>query len=161
MRHGHQCVAFDQNPSAVQALQGSGIGGSTDLADLVRRLSAPRVVWVMLPPGDVTEQAVTQLGNLLQSGDIIVDGGNSYYKDDVRRAGELAGKGIHYLDAGIIAALGSVIVLLGTGWPASLAWFRALELGMTALFASRIAIVQYRLCSSSPCATTRRWRCWS
>jgi 6-phosphogluconate dehydrogenase len=98
--HGHQCVVFDHSPAAVQAVQGSGISGGTDLADLVRRLPVPRVVWVMLPPGEVTEQAVAQLSTLLKAGDIIVDGGNSYYKDDVRRAQALKAKGIRYVDCG-------------------------------------------------------------
>ncbi len=100
VRHGHDCVVFDQNPAAVEALQGGSVSSGSDLADLVRRLSAPRVVWVMLPAGEATEAAVMRLGELLQPGDIIVDGGNSYYKDDVRRAQALKAKGIRYLDCG-------------------------------------------------------------
>jgi 6-phosphogluconate dehydrogenase len=100
VRHGHQCVVFDQNPAAVEALQGGGISAARDLADLVRRLAPPRVVWVMLPAGEATETAVTRLGELLRPDDIIVDGGNSYYKDDVRRAQVLKAKGIRYLDCG-------------------------------------------------------------
>ena len=100
VRHGHQCVAFDQSPAAVQALAGGGITGASDPADLVRRLGTPRVVWLMLPAGEPTEAAVTRLGELLGAGDIIVDGGNSYYKDDVRRAQALAAKGIRYVDCG-------------------------------------------------------------
>ena len=100
VRHGHHCVVFDQDPAAAQALAGGGVTGGSDLADLVRRLAAPRVVWVMLPAGGATEAAVTRLGELLQPGDIVVDGGNSYYKDDVRRAHALKVKGIRYVDCG-------------------------------------------------------------
>jgi len=99
-RRGHQCVVFDQNPAAIEALVGEGAVGGSDLGDLVRRLEKPRAVWVMLPSGEITEHAVTQLGELLQSGDTIIDGGNSFYKDDVRRAKELKTKGIHYVDCG-------------------------------------------------------------
>ncbi len=100
VRHGHQCVVFDENPAAITALAGEGIAGGTDLSDLVRRLEKPRAVWVMLPSGEITEHAVTQLGDMLQSGDIIIDGGNSFYKDDIRRAKELRAKGIRYIDCG-------------------------------------------------------------
>jgi 6-phosphogluconate dehydrogenase len=104
-RQGHQCVVFDQNPAAIEALAGQTLAGQTvaggaDLRDLVRRLDRPRVVWVMLPSGEITEQAVVQLGDMLQSGDIIIDGGNSFYKDDVRRAKTLKAKGIRYVDCG-------------------------------------------------------------
>ena len=98
MRDGHHCVVYDNNPAAVLALGGEGAVTSQDLADLVRQLSAPRAVWVMLPSGAITEAAVTALGDLLSAGDVIIDGGNSNYKDDVRRAQELAGKGIRYID---------------------------------------------------------------
>ena len=100
MRHGHHCVAFDRQPAAVQALAGDGAEGASDLSDLVRRLAAPRAVWVMLPSGDITENAVSELGGLLERGDIIIDGGNSFYKDDVRRAEALRAKGVHYVDCG-------------------------------------------------------------
>ncbi len=100
MRDGHHCVVYDNNPAAVLALGGEGAVTSQDLADLVRQLSAPRAVWVMLPSGAITEAAVTALGDLLSAGDVIIDGGNSNYKDDVRRAQELAGKGIRYIDVG-------------------------------------------------------------
>jgi 6-phosphogluconate dehydrogenase len=99
-RQGHQCVVFDQNPAAIEALAGQRVAGGADLRDLVRRLDRPRVVWVMLPSGEITEQAVAQLGDMLQSGDIIIDGGNSFYKDDVRRAKALKAKGIRYVDCG-------------------------------------------------------------
>ena len=99
-RQGHQCVAFDQNPAAIKALVGQGITGGTDLEDLVCRLQKPRAVWLMLPSGEITEQAVMQLGDMLQSGDIIIDGGNSFYKDDIRRAKTLNTKGIRHVDCG-------------------------------------------------------------
>jgi 6-phosphogluconate dehydrogenase len=99
-RNGHQCVVFDQNPATIKALVGDGITGGADLAQLVARLASPRAVWVMLPAGEITEATVTQLGTLLAAGDTIIDGGNSFYKDDVRRAKALKPKGIHYVDCG-------------------------------------------------------------
>jgi 6-phosphogluconate dehydrogenase len=98
--NGHQCVVFDRNPKAVQALVGEHIVGSADLNKLVEQLKAPRIVWVMLPAGATTEQTVERLGGLLEKGDIVVDGGNSFYKDDIRRAKTLRAKGIHYVDCG-------------------------------------------------------------
>ncbi|AMN41012.1 phosphogluconate dehydrogenase (NAD(+)-dependent, decarboxylating) [Rhodoplanes sp. Z2-YC6860] len=99
-RKGHECVVFDQNAGAISALTKEGATGGSDLSDLVRKLKAPRAVWVMLPAGKITEDAVEQLGKLLSKGDIIIDGGNSLYKDDVRRALALKEKGIHYVDCG-------------------------------------------------------------
>jgi 6-phosphogluconate dehydrogenase len=97
---GHEVVVWDRSADAVQSLARSGATASSSLADLVSRLSAPRAVWLMVPAGDATEQTVTALAELLQQGDTIVDGGNSHFKDDVRRAGTLATRGIHYLDVG-------------------------------------------------------------
>ena len=99
-KHGHDCVVYDRNPAAVGALTAAGATGGSDLKDLVAKLKARRAVWVMLPAGEITENAVTELGTLLQPGDIIIDGGNSFYKDDVRRGQELKAKGIHYVDCG-------------------------------------------------------------
>jgi 6-phosphogluconate dehydrogenase len=99
-RQGHQCVVFDRNPTAIKAAAGQGVTSVADLGDLARRLEKPAAVWVMLPSGEITEQAVTQLGDALQSGDIIIDGGNSFYQDDVRRAKTLKAKGIRYIDCG-------------------------------------------------------------
>ncbi len=99
-RKGHQCVVFDQNPAAIKALVGASVAGGSDLKDLVHRLEKPRAVWVMLPSGEITENAVTQLGDMLQSGDTIIDGGNSFYQDDIRRAKSLKAKGIRYVDCG-------------------------------------------------------------
>ena len=99
-RNGHQCVVFDQNPAAIKALTGDGIKGAADLKKLVNQLARPRAVWIMLPAGEITEATVTQLGELLEPGDTIIDGGNAFYKDDVRRAKVLKAKGIHYVDCG-------------------------------------------------------------
>jgi 6-phosphogluconate dehydrogenase len=99
-RKGHSCVVFDQNPAAIATLVKEGATGGADLKSLVAGLEQPRAVWVMLPAGEITEHAVMQLGELLDKGDIIIDGGNSFYKDDIRRAQALAAKGIHYLDCG-------------------------------------------------------------
>jgi len=100
LRGGHACVAFDRNPEAVAELAKEGAVGASSLADVVAKLDKPRTVWLMLPAGEITEATVRELAGQLDAGDAMIDGGNSYYKDDVRRAGELAGKGIHYLDAG-------------------------------------------------------------
>jgi 6-phosphogluconate dehydrogenase len=100
MRNGHRCVVFDQSPAAIATLVKEGATGGADLKRLVAGLEQPRAVWVMLPAGEITEHAVVQLGELLDKGDIIIDGGNSFYKDDIRRAQALAAKGIHYVDCG-------------------------------------------------------------
>jgi 6-phosphogluconate dehydrogenase len=100
MRDGHSCVVYDKSADAVAALAGKGATASRSLQDLAAKLSAPRIVWLMLPAGRVTDDAVTELRSALQAGDIVIDGGNSFYKDDVRRAKELKGKGIHYVDVG-------------------------------------------------------------
>ena len=99
-RQGHECIVFDENPAAVASLAGEPVQGGADLADLVRRLATPRAVWVMLPAGEITEQTVARLGALLEPGDTIIDGGNTFFQDDVRRAGAMKAKGIHYLDCG-------------------------------------------------------------
>jgi 6-phosphogluconate dehydrogenase len=100
LRGGHQCVVFDRNPDAVAELVKEGAVGASSLADVVARLDKPRAIWLMLPAGEITEGTVTALAGHLEAGDALIDGGNSYYKDDVRRARDLAGRGIHYLDAG-------------------------------------------------------------
>jgi 6-phosphogluconate dehydrogenase len=100
LRGGHQCVVYDRNPEAVAELVKEGATGADSLADVVGKLEKPRTIWLMLPAGEVTEGTVGALAGYLESGDAMIDGGNSYYKDDVRRAGELTPKGIHYLDAG-------------------------------------------------------------
>ncbi|KAF0096575.1 MAG: 6-phosphogluconate dehydrogenase [Rhodospirillaceae bacterium] len=100
VRQGHDCVVFDQSPETVAGLVGQRITGAADLADLVAGLARPRNVWVMLPAGEITEQTVAELGRLLEPGDTIIDGGNAFFQDDVRRAREMKAKGIHYLDCG-------------------------------------------------------------
>jgi 6-phosphogluconate dehydrogenase len=98
MQNGHQVVGYDAFPAAVKGLEGAT--GATSLEDLVARLEAPRTVWVMLPAGKITEETIEELGGLLQKGDCVIDGGNTYFKDDIRRAHALAEKGIGYLDVG-------------------------------------------------------------
>jgi 6-phosphogluconate dehydrogenase len=100
MGDGHECVVYNRSPDPVRALVDLGATGSESLADLVSKLAAPRHVWVMVPAGSVTEATVQELGGLLSEGDCIIDGGNSYYKDDVRRSEMLAERGINYLDVG-------------------------------------------------------------
>ena len=100
LQNGHSAVGYDQNSKAVAELAGEGAVGADSLEDLVARLEKPRTVWVMLPAGENTESAIRTLSVLLDHGDVIIDGGNTFWKDDIRRAGELAPKGIHYLDVG-------------------------------------------------------------
>jgi 6-phosphogluconate dehydrogenase len=101
MRAGHSTVVWDANPAAVQGLGADGASGASGLADLVGKLSgSPRAVWVMLPHGKITDDTIDQLAGIMGKGDIIIDGGNTYYKDDVRRGKELAAKGLRYLDVG-------------------------------------------------------------
>ena len=101
MRAGHSCVVYDANAAAGQALSGEGAVAATSIADLVNALGeSPRTVWVMLPAGKITEDTIAELGKLMKSGDAIIDGGNTNFKDDVRRARELKPKGFHYLDVG-------------------------------------------------------------
>jgi 6-phosphogluconate dehydrogenase len=100
MRNGHQMVVFDRSQDTVKSLAGEGATGSTSLDDFVAKLSKPRCAWVMVPCGKPTEDTVQELAKRFEKGDIIIDGGNSYFKDDARRAGELKAKGIHYVDVG-------------------------------------------------------------
>jgi 6-phosphogluconate dehydrogenase len=100
MRGGHQLVVSDRSQDAVKRVEGEGAGGSASLEDLVGKLKAPRAVWVMVPSGDATEQTVQTLAKLMQGGDTIIDGGNSYFKDDVRRSSQFKAKGVHYVDVG-------------------------------------------------------------
>src|SRR6478752_1631473 len=100
MQAGHQCAVTDLNPAAIDGLAKEGATGAASLAELVKALTPPRAVWVMVPAGDPTEKTVMTLGDLLSPGDAIIDGGNSWFKDDVRRAKALMPKGVHYVDAG-------------------------------------------------------------
>ena len=104
-RGGHECVVFDRNADPVRALEREGFRGASSLQDLTRKLDAPRAVWIMVPAGSATEQTVEALAHVLASGDTIIDGGNSYFKDDVRRAAALAAQGIHYVDVGTSGGL--------------------------------------------------------
>ena len=100
MRAGHPVVAYDRDPARGRGLEADGAAAAGSLDELVRRLQPPRVVWIMLPAGAATEETVALLGERLERGDVIVDGGNSWFKDDARRARSLAATGIRYLDAG-------------------------------------------------------------
>ncbi len=100
MRGGHQCVVSDLSPQNVNELVKEGATGSSSLDDFVTRLAKPRAAWVMVPAGAATESTVMALGQRFEAGDIIIDGGNSYFKDDVRRAQKLKERGIHYVDVG-------------------------------------------------------------
>ena len=98
-RAGHDCVVYDVNQDAVAALAAEGFTGTESLADLAAKLEAPRAVWLMIPAG-LTGQVVEQVAEVLEPGDVIIDGGNSNYRDDVRRAKALADRGIDYMDIG-------------------------------------------------------------
>jgi 6-phosphogluconate dehydrogenase len=100
MKGGHQCVVYDRDPKMVKLLSGERAVGTASLDDFVKKLRAPRAAWIMVPAGDPTEQTVSALAERMSAGDVIIDGGNSYYKDDVQRARQLQSKGIHYMDAG-------------------------------------------------------------
>ncbi|MBZ0276580.1 MAG: decarboxylating 6-phosphogluconate dehydrogenase [Anaerolineae bacterium] len=100
LRGGHAVVVTDLSAEAVASAEAEGAVGAGDMAALVAQLDAPRVIWVMVPSGHPTEQTVSKLADLLQPGDIIIDGGNSNYKDSIRRGEALAAKGIHFVDVG-------------------------------------------------------------
>lgn len=100
MRYGHSCVVYNRTPDKVTQLEAEGAIGAVSLEDLVQKLTPPRTIWVMVPAGEVTEQMIMMLADKLDRDDIIIDGGNSYYKDDVRRAQTLQNQGIHYVDVG-------------------------------------------------------------
>ncbi len=100
MRGGHDCVVFDLSPDNVKQLVGEGATGSSSLDDFIRQLKQPRAVWIMVPAGDATEKTVNDLAAKMEAGDTIIDGGNSYFKDDARRALALREKSINYVDVG-------------------------------------------------------------
>ena len=99
MKDGHECVVFDINAKAVEELAAQGAVGADSLGDFVARLSKPRAIWLMLPAA-VVDPELAALASLLEAGDIIIDGRNSFYHDDIRRGAELKKKGIHYVDVG-------------------------------------------------------------
>jgi 6-phosphogluconate dehydrogenase len=99
IRNGHECVVFDMSPNAVEGLVKEKAVGASSMADLVKKLAKPRAIWLMVPAA-VVDKAIADLRPLLEKGDILIDGGNSYYVDDIRRANELTPNGIHYVDVG-------------------------------------------------------------
>jgi len=99
MRGGHECVVYDARPESVADLTGLGATGSASLEEFVSKLTHPRAIWLMLPAA-IVDKVLASLVPLLENGDIVIDGGNSYYHDDIRRGAELITKGIHYVDVG-------------------------------------------------------------
>ncbi len=100
LQAGHRVVGYNRTAELTRALATEGLDGAFSLDELARKLAAPRVVWVMVPAGDPTENTITALMDVLAAGDTIIDGGNTFYRDDIRRAKTLEAKGIHYLDVG-------------------------------------------------------------
>jgi len=100
MKGGHTCTVFDLSPENVKKLEKDGAAGASSYQDLVQKLPKPRAIWVMVPSGKPTEDTIQTLAAAMEKGDVIIDGGNSFYKDDIRRAAELKKRGIHYVDAG-------------------------------------------------------------
>jgi 6-phosphogluconate dehydrogenase len=101
MRDGHDCVVYDRDPAAVEKLSAEGATGADSDDDFVAKLERPRAIWSMVPAGEVTEAVVRDAADRLDRGDVIVDGGNTYYRDDIRRAAMLAERGIDYIDCGV------------------------------------------------------------
>ena len=100
LRDGHRCVGYDVFPEAVQALAADGAGGATSLEEFASKLEKPRTVWVMVPAGEITQATIRDVAQVLEPGDVIIDGGNTYYHDDIRHAAELRDLGIHHVDVG-------------------------------------------------------------
>src|SRR6266849_6486223 len=100
MKHGHSTVVYDKHPKAVAVLAADGAAGSVALEDFVGKLEKPRTAWVMLPAGKITEATIDALSKLMQPGDVIIDGGNTFWQDDVRRGKALKERGINYVDVG-------------------------------------------------------------
>ncbi len=100
MRDGHSCVVYDVDPAAVRRLEQEGAVAATSIDDFVAKLSSPRAAWVMVPAGDITESTVAELAQRMAPGDVVIDGGNSYYRDDIRRAAALSKSGVHLIDCG-------------------------------------------------------------
>jgi 6-phosphogluconate dehydrogenase len=100
MKHGHNCVVYDRNTQTVSGLAQEGAIGAASFEALVKALKPPRAVWIMLPAGEITEATVMELAKVMESGDVIIDGGNSFWRDDIRRAGVLKSSGLDYIDVG-------------------------------------------------------------
>jgi 6-phosphogluconate dehydrogenase len=100
IENGHETVVYDQDPKAIAGLTNDGATGADGLEKLVQQLKPPRAVWVMLPAGKITDDTITQLGKLMSSGDVVIDGGNTFWRDDIRRAKMLRERGIHHVDVG-------------------------------------------------------------
>jgi 6-phosphogluconate dehydrogenase len=100
MRDGHDCVVYDVNTDPIKQLEGEGAAGASSLKELAEQLDAPRAVWIMVPAGDITESTVKEVADVLKRGDAIIDGGNSYYRDDMRRSEMVGERGIDYIDCG-------------------------------------------------------------
>jgi 6-phosphogluconate dehydrogenase len=97
---GHPCVGYDVNADAVRAVKTDGIAGATTLEGFAAKLEKPRRAWVMVPAGDITSQTIRAVAEVFEAGDVIIDGGNTHYHDDIRHAAELREKGIHHVDVG-------------------------------------------------------------
>src|SRR5215469_11665102 len=100
MKHGHTAVVYDKDEKAVAGLAADGAAGAKALDDFIKKLEKPRTAWVMLPAGPITEETIGALAKLMEAGDVIIDGGNTFWQDDVRRGKKLKERGIHYLDVG-------------------------------------------------------------
>jgi 6-phosphogluconate dehydrogenase len=100
LRDGHRCVGYDVSPDAVQALEAEGAGGAISLEELASKLEKPRAMWIMVPAGEITDSTIRAVAEVLEPGDVVIDGGNTYYRDDMRHADELRAKGIHHVDVG-------------------------------------------------------------
>jgi len=100
MKDGHRCVGYDVSPDAVKEVEADGAAGATSLEDFVAKLEKPRSVWVMVPAGAITDKTIAALGDALEAGDVVIDGGNTHYVDDIRHAEALREKGIHHVDCG-------------------------------------------------------------
>jgi 6-phosphogluconate dehydrogenase len=100
MRDGHHCVGYDRNSDVVKELEGEGTTGANSLQEFASKLEKPRTAWIMVPAGDITSQTISALADVFEAGDVIIDGGNTHYHDDIRHAKELAEKGIHHVDVG-------------------------------------------------------------
>jgi len=100
MKDGHRCVGYDVSPDAVKAIEADGAEGATSLEEFVAKLEKPRAVWVMVPAGSITDKTIDALADVLEEGDVVIDGGNTHYVDDIRHAAALREKGIHHVDCG-------------------------------------------------------------